>query len=705
MLQEMKDKGECPAFMTEAGLTTLQKGYLRLGETPRDMYTRLAKTASFWLKDPTLESRFFKILWDGDLCPATPVASFFGTDAGLPISCNSVDVGDSLLDIFNKIKETAILTKYGAGVGVHLGRLRSKGDIIGSDGGKSDGVVPFSKMFDSVIYGVAQSGVRRGSAALYLPVDHKDYSQFLGIRKPIGDSNTRCLNIHQGTTIKDYWMEEMISGDKSKRETWRKIIETRSQTGETYLSFLDTINNNNPQMYKDQGFQVVTSNLCVAPETLVLTDRGHIQISSIVNQKVNVWNGHEWSEVTIRKTGENQKLVKVITDCGSSISCTPYHKFYLKGKDNLSSSGYDIKEAQHLIQGDLLLDYISPHQGGVISKTIKEVVDSGRISDTYCFTEPKRNMGVFNGILTGNCNEITLYTDEKHTFTCCLSSLNLMNWDRIKNSDTIELSIMFLDAVLSEYIHKASKIEGLENAVRSAEKSRALGLGVLGWHSLLQSRMIPFESFDAMMLNRDIFKTIADRTRKASEMLAQKYGEPEWCKGYGVRHTHRTAIAPTRSNSVISGGFSMGIEPIHFNLMVNKTAKGVFIEKNEIFFKHLSDHYPSVNQNDVIEELIKTSGSVQGLKFLSKKEKDVFLTAREINQLSIVQQAGQRQRYVDQGQSVNLFFTSKSNPSYINKVHLEAWKQGLKGLYYMRSTSATKHDSDQDYKECKSCEG
>lgn len=292
--------------------------------------------------------------------------------------------------------------------------------------------------------------------------------------------------------------------------------------------------------------------------------------------------------------------------------------------------------------------------------------------------------------MTNICSEITLHTDEEHSFVCCLSSLNLARWDEWKDTDLPELAVYFLDGVMSEFISKAKSIPGFERSVRFAEKSRPIGIGVLGWHTLLQSKMIPFDSFEAMLLNALVFKTIREKAEKATAEMAKTYGEPEWCLGSGRRHTHLIAIAPTRSNSIISGEVSYGIEPIPANAYTDKTAKGVFLVKNPSLASLLASKSKDVPE--VWKSIVVNNGSVQHLDFLSEHEKKVFLTAREINQMAIVRQAAQRQRFIDQSQSLNLFFSANVDPAWFNHVHMEAWRMGVKTLYYCRSSSVLKAD-------------
>ena len=561
-LDDLKKSNDAPQWMENEGYQTLINGYLLNDETPKQMYQRLAKAAgSYYPKSAKYEEKFFDILWKNWLCPASPICSNFGTDRGLPISCNSIHCADSIDSIFTKNYELATLSKNGAGVGIYFGDIRGRGASIKGNG-FSEGTIPWAKVFDTTTVSISQGSTRRGASAIYLPIEHLDIEEFINIRKPIGDINRRCLNINHGICISDEWMQSMIDGDKTKRKLWEEILTNRVSTGEPYLFFTDNINKNNPECYKKNNLTVKTSNICT---------------------------------------------------------------------------------------------------------------------------------------------EITLFTDPEHTFVCCLSSLNLVKYNEWKDTNAINLSIRFLEAVLSEYIKKTEHMKGMEASRLSAIKGRALGLGVLGWHTLLQERSIPFDSFDAMQLNAEIFRTIRAKAEEETIILARELGEPEWCKGFNRRNTHLLACAPTVSNSTISGGYSAGIEPISANIFVQKSAKGTFIRKNATLEKLLETK--GKNTSEVWKSINEQNGSVQHLSFLSKEEKEVFLTAREINQHAIIKLAVQRQKWVDQAQSVNLFFAANSSPKYIHEVHLEAWKMGLKTLYYLRSEGVIKSDlASRSSEECKACE-
>jgi ribonucleoside-diphosphate reductase alpha chain len=329
--------------------------------------------------------------------------------------------------------------------------------------------------------------------------------------------------------------------------------------------------------------------------------------------------------------------------------------------------------------------------------------------------------------MTNICSEIVLHTDEQHSFVCCLSSLNLAKYDEWKDTDLVYTATIFLDGVLEEFIQRAKNLKGFENSVRSAERGRALGLGVLGWHTYLQQKGLPFEGLQAQFETRKIFSQLKIESERASRWLATEYGEPLWCKESGMRNTHLRAVAPTVSNSKLSGNVSSGIEPWAANVFTEQTSKGTFIRKNPELKKVLKKI--GFDIKETWDKILADGGSVMGLDFLDEwcyvdgkivecKEvegeathkctsvKDVFKTFKEINQLDLVRQAGVRQQYIDQAVSLNLAFPAIADPKWINQVHLEAWKQGVKTLYYMRTESVLRGDIAQQAMnpDCVSCE-
>lgn len=559
-LAQLQESGEAPHWLTEQSLKKLKDGYLHDGETPREMWRRVAKAAATRLTKPEKEEAFFQLCWKNWLGLATPVAANMGLKRGLPISCYSIHVPDSTFGIFAKAQELAILSKHGGGVGIYLGDVRGRGALI-SSGGASEGIVPWAKVFDVTTVAVSQGNVRRGASAIYLPIDHTDIREFLRIRRPEGDHNRQAPNIHQAVCITDAFMKKVDAGDKEARELLLEVYKTRMETGEPYIFFSDNVQKGNPEVYKDKGLEVSTSNIC---------------------------------------------------------------------------------------------------------------------------------------------SEITLYTNPDETFVCCLSSMNLARWEEWKDTDAVYDAIWMLDAVMSEFIERATGMIGFECAVRFAERSRPLGLGGMGWHTLLQAEGTPFDSLRATILNKSIWARIKSEAVRASKALAAEYGEPELMKGYGLRNSHLLACAPTVSNAAISGNVSPSIEPLPANAFMKKGSSGNLSEYNpalKLRLQALGHDTP-----EIWAKIIGDAGSVRSLDFLSDDDKDVFKTSYEIDQRAIVRQAADRQKYICQGQSLNLFFGSTVDPAYFHEVHRSAWEQGLKTLYYCRSSSVLTADLSSR-ESCRACEG
>lgn len=340
------------------------------------------------------------------------------------------------------------------------------------------------------------------------------------------------------------------------------------------------------------------------------------------------------------------------------------------------------------------------------ARLIKKRIESGYpyvfFSDTVNNNAPQVYKDKGLKIYASNlCSEIALSSSPTETFVCNLSSMNILHFDEWKDTDAVEILTYFLDAVMEDYIQTVKNIKGLEHAYNFAEKQRALGIGVLGWHSYLQSKMIPFESMEAKMLNVKIHKLIRDKSVYASKEMASIYGEPELMKGYGMRNSTTMAIAPTTSSSFILGQVSPSIEPLNSNYFVKDLAKGKFTYKNP-YLEALLEKYEK-NTADVWSSILVKGGSVQHLSFLTETEKDVFKTFGEISQKEIIIQAAARQKYVDQSQSLNLTIHPKTSPKDINSLMIFAWEQGVKTLYYQRGTNPSQELS-RSLLECKSCE-
>lgn len=551
-----------PEFMGEVALSTLSKGYLLPGETPKKAYRRVAHAIANRLNRPDLESKFFKYIWNGWIGLASPVLSNTGTDRGLPISCFGVDTPDSVRGIGLTNAELMKLTASGGGVGISTSRIRPRGTAIGKNG-KSEGVVPWCKIYDSTIIATNQGNVRRGAASVNLNINHPDIEEFLQIRRPKGDPNRQCLNLHQCVVVDDAFMRRLNDRDEEAMSIWLQILKSRVETGEPYIMFEDNVNKDNPLAYMMNNLKVSMTNICT---------------------------------------------------------------------------------------------------------------------------------------------EITLHTDEEHSFICCLSSLNLDKYDEWKDTDVVEIATYFLDGVMQEFIDKTNGKEALKRTHMHAKKGRALGLGIMGWHSFLQQRNLPFNSIASTAWTHTIMSKIKSQAEEASRKLAVEYGEPLWCKGTGMRNTHLLAIAPTVSNSSIAG-CSAGIEPLPANVYTFNGAKGTFIVKNKELEKLLAER--KKNTDKVWDQILVDGGSVQNLPsdVLSEDEKEVFLTFAETNQLELVRQAAIRQKYIDQTQSLNLAFAPTDSPKWINQVHIEAWKLGVKTLYYLRTDSVIKGDLGSRTAECVSCDG
>lgn len=318
--------------------------------------------------------------------------------------------------------------------------------------------------------------------------------------------------------------------------------------------------------------------------------------------------------------------------------------------------------------------------------------------DVYCPTiYNKEHIFISQGLKTYNCDEISLFSDKDHTFSCVLSSMNIAKYDEWKDTNAVFWSTIFLDCIAEDLIQKGKNLDGLENVVRFTEKGRALGLGQCGFHSYLQSHMIPFESLSAQFLNREISKHIFDESLRASKHMAEKLGEPEWCKGFGVRNTHRCAIAPTKSSALLMGGISEGINPDPAMIFTQTSAGGEIERINPILLSIMKER--GVFNKKVVSEIKDNKGSVQNVDWLSNEEKSVFKTAFEINQEIVIRLASQRAEYIDQWQSLNLFFSADEDEEWISNIHKLAFQdEKILGLYYIYSQAGVNASRD-----CESC--
>ncbi len=553
-------------WLTEHSRDFLEAGYLAPGVTPEVRIREVAERAEEILGIDGYADKFYNYMSEGFFSLASPVWSNFGKERGLPISCFGSNISDDMGSILYTQSEVGMMSKLGGGTSGYFGNIRHRGAKV-KNNGKASGSVHIMQLFETMVDVVSQGSVRRGRFSPYLPVEHPDINEFLDI----GTEGNPIQELTHGVTVSDKWMNEMIEGDRSKREVWAKVIQRRGEIGYPYIFFNDKANNGSPEVYRENDHKIYASNLCT---------------------------------------------------------------------------------------------------------------------------------------------EIMLPSNEKWSFVCVLSSINVMHYDRWKNTDAVETMVYFLDAVITEFIEKLDRYKDsndrddrqtflfMERAYNFAKENRALGLGVLGWHSLLQSKMLSFNSQEAFDLNVEIFKAIKERSYKASEELASMFGEPEVLKGYGRRNTTLNAIAPTTSSAFILGQVSQGIEPIWSNIYVKDIAKIKTTIKNP-FLVDLLDRKEK-NTTEVWHSIREKDGSVQHLEFLSEQEKNVFKTYSEIDQMDIIYQAASRQEYVDQGQSVNIMVHPDMPIKDINKIYVTAWKLGLKSLYYQHSMNAAQKFKQK--KDCLMCE-
>ena len=553
----------------ELGIKRLKESYMRDDETSPQQ--RLAYVSSAFGTDDAHAQRLYDYASNHWLSYSTPILSYGRSKRGLPISCFLNYIEDTAEGLVYNLSETNWLSMFGGGVGIGFG-IRSADD-------KSTGVMPHLKIYDASSLAYRQGRTRRGSYAAYLDISHPDLIAFLEMRKPTGDPNVRCLNLHHGINITDAFMQiiekcmidpnanddwDLVDPHSSEvRETvsakhlWQQILELRMHTGEPYIHFIDTSNRALPQWLKDKGLKIHQSNLC---------------------------------------------------------------------------------------------------------------------------------------------SEIILPTNEQRTAVCCLSSLNLEYYDTWKNDKLFLKDVAeMLDNVLQFFINNAPV--SISRAKYSASQERSIGIGALGFHAFLQKNNIAFEGVMAKVLNNQIFKHIRSKLNEANLQLGSERGEAPDAVGTGFRFSHTMAVAPNASSSIIMGNTSPSIEPYRANAYRQDTLSGSSLNKNrwldKVIEKHLAGDGDIISQkeyNDIWSSIIANDGSVQHLTWMDEKTKEVFKTSMEIDQRWIIEHAADRQVFIDQAQSLNVFFRPDSHIKYIHAVHFLAWKKGVKTLYYCRSEKLAKAD-------------
>ncbi|MES2728937.1 MAG: ribonucleoside-diphosphate reductase subunit alpha [Pseudomonadota bacterium] len=564
------------AFLTDFGKSTLTDRYLMPEESYQDLFARVAM---YYADDSDHAQRIYDYISKLWFMPATPVLSNGGTSRGLPISCFLNETNDSLEDIVSLWNENVWLASRGGGIGSYWGNIRSIGEKVGLNG-KTSGIVPFIKVMDSLTLAISQGSLRRGSAAIYLPIWHPEIEEFIELRRPTGgDPNRKALNLHHGVLVTDAFMiaverdeewalrspkDNAIIDRVRARDLWIRLLTARIETGEPYIIYIDHVNNAIPEHHKMAGLTVKLSNLCC--------------------------------EITLPT-----------------------------GRDHLGND---------------------------------------------------------------------------RTAVCCLSSLNLETFEQWQDHPTfIEDTMRFLDNVLSDFIAKAP--DDMKRAKYAAMRERSVGLGVMGFHSFLQSKSLPIESVMAKVWNRRIFQHIKRQADDASVKLAHERGPCPDAADYGImeRFSNKIAIAPTASISIITGGTSPGIEPNAANAYLHKTLSGSFAVKNPYLVKLLESK--GQNTDDVWSSIFTNEGSIQHLDCLSADEKDVYKTAFEIDQRWLIEHAGDRTPYICQAQSLNIFLAADVHKRDLHMLHFEAWKKGVKSLYYCRSKSIQRAESGASWQRAK----
>lgn len=688
-------------WLNDESIQFLRRGYIPDNQTPQERIREMADAAESYLGIKGFSDKFEDYAARGFYSFSTPVWVNFGKNKGLPISCYGSNIDDSLDSILNCGREIGMMSKFGGGTSAYLGNIRPLGSPI-TTGGFADGPVHYAKMYDTIIDVCKQAEARRGACAIWLPIEHNDISDFLDI----GTEGNPIQNLQYGVTVSTEWLNEMRNPDNidtKKRKIWAKIIQRRNETGFPYIMFKDN-SNNDTSPYKKLGLEITASNLCMAPETAVdIKLNGESKTIPIILldcifqynmyktlevKSYNIETGEsEYKEVINSAMTSTKAKVLKITDSvtGKSITCTPDHKVYTKNR------GYVM--AKELKSNDNLLIIDKNTDSELIFDFIKEEIP------VFDITVKDNHNFYADDILVHNCSEIQLPTDSDNSFVCCLGSMNLLHWDEIVETDAIELYTMFLNAVMDEFIHKSSNMPGMKRAWRFAYNHRAIGLGVLGYHSYLQSKLLPFESLGAKSFNHRVFKILKERSDKASQELFQHNEVKYKCIRPGFANTTLLAIAPTKSSSFILGQVSMGIEPIKSNYFIKDLAKIKTIYKNPYLTAELKKY--DMDKPEIWESILRKDGSVQHLDFPTR---EVFKTFLEITPKEIILQAAQRQQYIDQSQSLNLMIHPSIPAKDINQLYLYAHDAGVKTLYYQFSQNSSQVFS-RNILECVSCEG
>lgn len=709
-------------------------------ETPQDMWMRVAVFIN--MDDLNKIKVTYDHLSQKEYIHATPTLFNAGIKYPQLSSCYLYFTGDSVEEIYKTLSDSALISKWSGGIGFSISSVRGKGSVVNSTNGEASGIVKMIKIFNESVSFVSQGGGKRpGSMALYIEMWHSDIMEFLELKLPIGAEDQRARKLFFALWIDDLFMKTveengdwyLMSPDEcpglynvygedfnnlynkyiqeGKYRTklpaskiWEKILVSNIETGIPYMLSKDNVNKTS---YHSNIGVVKNSNLCVAPETRILTDQGYQVIKDLENQKIKVWNGEEFSKTTVIKTGVNQELIKVSFSNGEYLECTPYHKFYIK--DN------DIIEAQDLIIGMNITPFKLPKSYLIDDIKISKIEDLGRKDDTFCFNEPLKNSGVFNGILTSQCSEITIYSDKDSYGVCNLASIGLPKFITNNIFDFNKLIDVASDIceALNNVIDK--NFYPVPEAAKNNKSLRPIGIGIQGVNDCIYMLDMIYESDEALAFEAKIMECIYYGAVRKSIELAKLYGPYDRYEGskyeegilnfdmydnvtltldwttirenlkkHGIRNSLLIALMPTASTSQIFG-FTECFEPVTSNIYTRTTSAGSFLVINQ----YLIDDLNKLNLwNDKLRnQLISYRGSVQQLD-IPQKLKDKYKTVWEIKQRWLINHSIARQPFVDQSQSLNLYF---EDPSYakLTSALFHGWKKGLKCLkYYLRTQPA-----------------
>jgi ribonucleotide reductase alpha subunit len=749
------------------GLKTLEKSYLqrmdgKIVETPQYMFMRVS--IGIHGKDIPAVLDTYDKMSRGLFIHATPTLFNAGTPRPQLSSCFLIaNKGDSIDAIYGTLTECAQISKWAGGIGMHIHNVRSNKSRIRGTNGQSDGIIPMLRVFNATARYVNQAGRRKGSIAVYLEPWHADIMDFLEIRLNQGDDEARCRDLFSALWIPDLFMTRVEAGgtwslfcpDKAPgladvygedfealytkyeqeglanatvpaADVWKAILRSQTETGTPYMLYKDACNRKSNQ--KNLGV-IKSSNLCVAPETKILTSEGQVTISELKGREVDVWNGDAFSRVTVHQTGENQKLVTVKTSKGLSLRCTPYHKFWIVGHDAPI-------EAQHLAEGMTIITHTMPDGEIRAHEKIVSVEDLGETADTFCFNEPLKHRGVFNGILTGNCTEIVEYTDENETSVCNLASIALPKY---VDGDTKTFDYDGLHEVVKTVTKNLNRVIDrnfypVETARRSNMKNRPIGLGVQGLADVFIMCGLPFDCEASRRMNAHIFETMYHAALEASSELAEVEGSyasfegspasqgvlqqdmwdgettfsgrydwdamRERIKTKGLRNSLLLAPMPTASTAQILGNNEC-FEPYTTNIYLRRTLAGEFVVVNQHLVRDLKR--VGLWSNDMKNLMVKAGGSIQNIVDIPDDIKALYKTVWEISQKCIIDMAADRGRFIDQSQSMNLFMESPTM-SKLSSMHVYAWKSGLKtGMYYLRSKAKARPIQFSLEPDCVAC--